>query len=77
LVFLNEQLEQQELMVKTELIEKMVRMEQIEQQQLLQSELQLHYLLEVRQQLLMYELAKMLFLTLEYLKEIVELEVEM
>ena len=64
-------------MVKTELIEKMVRMEQIEQQQLLQSELQLHYLLEVRQQLLMYELAKMLFLTLEYLKEIVELEVEM
>jgi hypothetical protein len=47
LVFLNEQLEQQELMVKTELIEKMVRMEQIEQQQLLQSELQLHYLLEV------------------------------
>ena len=45
--------------------------------QLLQFELQLHYLLEARQQLLMYELAKMLFLTSEYLKEIAEAEVEM
>jgi hypothetical protein len=52
-------------------------MEMIEQQQLLQYELQLHYLLEVVLLQLMYELAKMLFLTLEYLNEIVELEVEM
>ena len=52
-------------------------MEMIEQLQQLQYELQLHYLLEVLQQLLMYELAKMLFLISESLKEIVELEVEM
>ena len=55
----------------------MVKIELMVLQQLLQFELQLHYLLEVQQQLLMYELAKMLFLTLEYLKEIVELEAEM
>ena len=55
-------------------MDKMVLMVQLQQ---LQSELQLHYLLEVLQQLLMYELAKMLFLTLEYLKEILEQVVEM
>ena len=55
----------------------MVKIELMVWQQLLQYELQLHYLLEVRQRLLMYELAKMLFLTLGYLKEIQEQVAEM
>jgi hypothetical protein len=66
--YLNEQQEHHEQIDKIELMV---------QQRLLQYELQLHYLLEARQQLLMYELAKMLFLISEYLKEIVEAEVEM
>jgi hypothetical protein len=55
----------------------MDKIELMVQQQQLQYELQLHYLLEVLQQLLMYELVKMLFLTSEFLREMLELEVEM